>query len=203
MKVENHIKKIERFERTISKLNLEEIKNRLDIADVLQQYLRLEKSGGNLRAKCPFHNEKTPSFMVSQDKQIWHCFGCGEGGDIFTFVEEIGAYGSGKGQLNTPKGLDGDNITKGDCFTFIKKHNTDWGMNKIAGCELYFKDGNFIKKGFESLKKFDFNKMIKNSVFNCLCLLFFEFRCLFFNLSQRLLDPFFFVICWDNNTYRH
>jgi len=68
---------------------IEEIKDRLDIVELAKQYMTLRQAGRNLKAVCPLHQEKTPSLMVSPDKQIWHCFGCGEGGDIFTLVQKM------------------------------------------------------------------------------------------------------------------
>jgi DNA primase len=68
---------------------IEEVRNSSDIVDVISAYVRLKKRGKNYLGLCPFHTEKTPSFTVSAEKQMYHCFGCGNGGNLFTFVMEM------------------------------------------------------------------------------------------------------------------
>lgn len=69
-----------------------EIRDRASILEVVSDYVTLKKAGKNYKGLCPFHSEKTPSFMVNEEKQIFHCFGCGEGGDVFTFLMKVGHF---------------------------------------------------------------------------------------------------------------
>ncbi|MFA7256447.1 MAG: DNA primase [Kiritimatiellales bacterium] len=74
--------------KQIPRETIEEIRSRNDIADVIGSYLSLKNAGTRFKALCPFHKEKSPSFTVSPDRQIYHCFGCGAGGDVIRFVQE-------------------------------------------------------------------------------------------------------------------
>ena len=67
---------------------IEEVVSRNDIVDVISGYIKLKKNGSSYVGLCPFHNEKSPSFSVSQSRQLYHCFGCGVGGNVITFVME-------------------------------------------------------------------------------------------------------------------
>ena len=67
---------------------IEEVRSRNNIVDVVSEYVRLQKKGSSYFGLCPFHNEKSPSFSVSPGKQMFYCFGCGVGGNVFTFLME-------------------------------------------------------------------------------------------------------------------
>ena len=73
----------------IAEQKIDEIRNSADIVDIISGYVQLKKRGKNFIGSCPFHQEKTPSFTVSEDKQIYHCFGCGNGGNVFKFLMEF------------------------------------------------------------------------------------------------------------------
>ena len=71
---------------------VEEVRSRNDIVDVISGYVKLQRKGSSYFGLCPFHNEKSPSFSVSPGKQMYYCFGCGAGGDVFTFIMEYENY---------------------------------------------------------------------------------------------------------------
>jgi len=83
----------------IDNSSVEQLKNSIDIVDIISNYIEVKKAGANFKANCPFHGEKTPSFVISPTKQIFHCFGCGVGGDAIKFVQEYE-------KLNYPEALE-------------------------------------------------------------------------------------------------
>ncbi len=83
----------------IDKASEENLKNSIDIVDIISNYIEIKKAGANFKANCPFHGEKTPSFVISPSKQIYHCFGCSAGGDAIQFVKEYE-------KLNYPEALE-------------------------------------------------------------------------------------------------
>ncbi len=74
---------------TRDRTDIQQIKERIDIASIISRYVTLTKSGSSYKGRCPFHKDDTPSFWVSPDKGLWHCFGCNEGGDLFAFLMKI------------------------------------------------------------------------------------------------------------------
>ena len=72
----------------ITQQTIQQITSRIDIVEIVGEFVRLKKRGANYLGNCPFHNEKSPSFSVSRQKQMYYCFGCGAGGNVFTFLME-------------------------------------------------------------------------------------------------------------------
>ncbi|MCF6514990.1 DNA primase [Lactobacillus sp. S2-2] len=113
---------------------IEEVRSQTNITDIIDQYVQLSKSGNNLFGLCPFHDEKTPSFSVNEDKQIFHCFSCGRGGNVFKFLMDL------KG-LSFPESVmevaDNQNISLPDDYHSNSKPNINSDDKKLM---QYHKD---------------------------------------------------------------
>ncbi|MBS5823962.1 MAG: DNA primase [Clostridium argentinense] len=116
----------------ISEEVIQKVREQTDIVDVISEKVRLKKSGRNFIGNCPFHSEKTPSFTVSQDKQIYKCFGCGEAGNVFSFImkTENKSFPESVKALAEKVGIEVEeknniNRAKKDKFEKMKKLNVD------------------------------------------------------------------------------
>ena len=123
---------------------IEEVRRRNNIVDVVAGYVRLQKKGGSHWGLCPFHSERTPSFSVNGDKQIYHCFGCGAGGNVYTFLmnyenysfpeavralaERAGVRGAGQTEGEQAGQTPGDQQGGGKIFLFSapQSRGGDW-----------------------------------------------------------------------------
>lgn len=136
---------------SIKQNTVNEIIERVDIIDIINEYTRLTQKGKNYMGLCPFHREKTPSFSVSRDKQLYHCFGCGASGNVITFVEKIENvdFQAAIKILADRVGIDIEE--KGDPHS--KEMDLLFGINSVAGIyyykNLYTKDG---EKAYSYLK---------------------------------------------------
>jgi len=143
---------------------LDEIRTRLDIVAVISEYVPLKKGGKNFKGLCPFHHEKTPSFMVDEERQIFHCFGCGEGGNIFTFIMKME-------KLNFPEAIKMLAQKAGVSLPVSEKQNSKniqekeliYRLNEIAAD--YYQKNLFLTQGksaLDYLLKRGFSKEIIN-----------------------------------------
>lgn len=143
---------------------LDEIRTRLDIVAVISEYVPLKKGGKNFKGLCPFHQEKTPSFMVDEERQIFHCFGCGEGGNIFTFIMKME-------KLNFPEAIKMLAQKAGVSLPISEKQNNKniqekeliYRLNEIAAD--YYQKNLFLTQGksaLDYLLKRGFSKEIIN-----------------------------------------
>jgi DNA primase len=136
-----------------NRVQIEEIKDRLDIVDQVSKYVELKSAGKNYSGLCPFHTEKTPSFMVSPELQRYKCFGCGESGDVFNFIQKIEG-------IDFPEALEklakeaGVKLQKRKINTHIAKL---YEINKLAG-RYYYKQLKESKKASKYIKSRGFDK---------------------------------------------
>ncbi len=104
--------------------SVEQLKNSIDIVEIISNYIEVKKAGANFKANCPFHQEKTPSFVVSPTKQIYHCFSCGVGGDAIKFVQEYE-------KLNYPEALEKIASLMNFSLTYTKGGNDNSEARRI------------------------------------------------------------------------
>ena len=137
---------------------IEEVRSRNDIVDVIGSYVSLKKQGSQYKACCPFHHEKTPSFGVSRDKQLYHCFGCGVGGNVFTFVMEYENLGFSEAiqllaervGMQVPKMEGSEEDRKREHYNVLLKE-----MNKNAAAYFHYimKNSEHGKKAYDYFRK--------------------------------------------------
>ena len=107
------------------------VREKIDIVSLISEYIPLKKMGRNFTTLCPFHSENTPSFVVSSERQIWHCFGCGKGGDAFTFLMEYENLEFVEALRLLAKKAGVTLKIGGDSFTTSKKENI-YSLNNLA-----------------------------------------------------------------------
>lgn len=121
---------------------ISEIRQRASILEVVSDYVNLKKAGKNYKGLCPFHSEKTPSFMVNEEKQIFHCFGCGEGGDVFSFMMKIG-------QLTFPQAVEA--LAKRYGVKLIRRDVSKTQKEELARREILFQINHLASEYYHHL----------------------------------------------------
>lgn len=145
---------------------IDEIRNKNDIVDVISQYVTLKRSGRNFFGLCPFHKEKSPSFSVSPDKQIFHCFGCGVGGNVFHFLQKIEniSFLEALEQLANNAGIDLPSLDNEADSKLIELKSKVYKINEIAANfyhERLYKPESKEAQEYIKKRKLD-NKTLKN-----------------------------------------
>lgn len=143
---------------------IDEIKNSNDILDIVSQYVKLKRTGSNYSGLCPFHNEKSPSFFVSPNKQIFHCFGCGVGGNVFHFISKIEGVNfkesveilAERANIQLPK----INNEKEDKIEYLKSRI--YQINKLTA-EFYHE--NLYKKNSKDAQEYVKKRKLDNNTF--------------------------------------
>lgn len=145
----------------ISKDSILEIKSRANIVDIIGEYTNLKRSGSSFKGLCPFHNEKTPSFTVDEKKQLFHCFGCGVGGDVVSFImqKEGLSYAESLKYLAEKTGV---NLSYTDDFSNNEKNKILYDINKDI-MMFYYKNLLTNKDAINYLKKRSLSSAIVNT----------------------------------------